>query len=343
MHKRRQLQSGQDVIIIFTTQLGFVEKSGTFKQYRKIQVDNTQHHIPFFSVENKELSGIECFWVLPTDIAGPDDIVKMQRKIIPLQITALEISHAKGYTLPTKVKDKEIKRMAHENIDRMNTLIQKLGFDPRDESWIEHDLALSNREKNWFAFERENGLMFSQNWDDIIAVYNNQYGDHVSVEEAKHLSKKRMRYILGSYSVRISGNSNKSDWKQSAKEFEQHHRGIENRLLDWIHERAAKFPIVRTKESVRFWPGPYFHECIEKIPQLFTDTNCSYIKKGIVLRVVAYDVQTNYIRLDFTEDNATLIKGHKTEKPWIKDEADYDIWVMPDEIEKKLEILESLT
>lgn len=323
--------------------MGFVEKQGTFQHYRKIQIGNVSQQIPFFIVDNKELSGLDCFWVLPDDVNSHDDIIRMQKDIISLQITALEISYAKGYDIPIKVKDKEIEKMAHENIERMNSLIQKLGFDPRDESWIENDLALSDREKNWFAFERENGLMFSQNWDDIITVYNNQYSDYISVEEAKNLSKKRMRYILGAYHLRIKGNPNRSEWKQASIEFEQYHRGIENRILDWSNEKKGKFPIVRTKDSIRFWPGPYFHECIEKIPQLFTNTNCSYIKKGIVLRVVGYDAQTNHIRLDFTEDNAKLIRGRTIEKPWIKDSADYDMWVMPEEIEEKLEFLESLS
>ena len=219
-----------------------------------------------------------------------------------------------------------------------------MGFDPRDESWIENDIAEDPRERNWFAFERENGSQFSDNWEDLVEAFNQKYEDTIIVAQAKNFSKKRMRYLLGSYNSRMSWNPSKLDWKASAVKFEEFHRQCEERMLRWSKGRKGRFPLVRTKKPVVFWPGPFFHQCIEKIPQLFDDDRCKHVKSGIILRVVSYDQQEKYIRLDFTPDVRKLINEAETDDdtPWAKDRADYDFMIMPNEIEDSLEILEPL-
>ena len=153
-----------------------------------------------------------------------------------------------------------------------------------------------------------------------------------------------MRYILGASYTRISGNSQKEDWIKAARDFEKYHRGIENRMLTWTLAHKESFPLVRATKEVSFWPGPYFHKCVEKFPHIFTAPDCTFIKPGIVLRVLSYDPQEKYIRLDLTKDLRQLVKPDepKDAKIWVKDRADYDVWVKPEEIETHLEILEPL-
>ncbi len=342
MHKRRRLQSGQRAIIIYEMEVGFVQTDVIFKHYRSIIYQDVPHEIPVFDKEGTEITGMQCFWILPEDIKSLDEIPKLQYGLIDLQITAMEAAQSVGYTIPQKIKDKEIRTMVDDNIQRVDALIKKLGYDPRDETWIERDLAITDRESNWFKFERENGLMFSSNWDDIVTAFNEQHKDTLGVEQAKNLSKKRMRYVLGAYHIRMSGNANRDDWKAAAKEFEQNHKAIEGRMRDWSNAREGKYPLVRVKEPVRFWPGPYFHKCLESIPHVFTDTTCTYIKEGVVLRVLSYDARSNYIRLDFTPDVRKNLKGPDGPRPWVKDQADYDVWLLPGEIETYLDLLEPL-
>lgn len=343
MYKRRRLRPEQKVIIIYEVEVGFVQTDAIFQGYRSIIYAGVTHDIPVFEKGNSEITGMQCFWVLPEEIKNLDEIPRLQYDLIDLQITALEAAESVGYEIPQKIKDKEIRKMVDDSIEQVNTLIKKLGYDPRDESWVETSLAITDRERNWFKFERENGLMFSTNWDDIVAVYNEQQKDVISPEQAKNLSKKRMRYILGAYHIRMSGNADRDDWKSAAREFEQNHRAIENRMMDWSIARQGKFPMVRVKNPVRFWSGPYFHECLEKIPHVFVDTTITQIKPGVVLRVLSYDPKSKYIRLDFTTDIREQIKpGGDGPRPWVKDQADYDVWLLPGDLEEHLDILEPL-
>lgn len=345
MPKRRRLTAGQKAIIIYDRKIGYVQEPAIFKSYRRIMFNDVSHEIPVFEYGDIEITGLDCFWVLPEDVKTPERIEKIQYELIGVQIASLELSRELGYEIPTKMDDKIINKVATENVDRMQSIIKKLGFDPRDDRWIMKELAVNKRESNWFAFETDNALVFSSNWDDIVAVFNREFSDDISPDMAKQLSKKRMRYILGAYYTRMSGNPQKKDWIKAAKDFEEYHRGIENRMLTWTLARKGKFPMVRTIQEVSFWPGPYFHQCIEKIPHIFTSLYCTFLKPGIVLRVISYDPQEKYIRLDLTIDLRCLIKPDepKDAKIWIKDRADYDIWIKPEEIGTHLEILEPLT
>ncbi len=344
MIKRRRLEPNQEIIVIYDQNIGFVQEPATFVRYESIIHGEVQHETPLFKYRDGTISGLECFWILPSDALSQEKVEKIQYELISVQLTALEISKTLGYSIPVKIKDKEIEQMAEENVDRLQAVIEKFGFDPRDESWLEKELANNERERNWFTFERDNALLFADEWDDILPKFNLQYQDTLSLEEAKNLSRKRMRYALGAFYTRMSGNPNKDDWKKASREFEAVHRQRENRMLTWSMDHVGKFPLVRVKEPVTFFAGPYFHECLENIPHVFTDINCRQIKPGVVLRAVSYDSKLKYIRLDFTPDVRKLLKPDEDpdDKPWVCDKEDYLIWVRPIEIETSLDILEKL-
>lgn len=306
-------------------------------------IEKVYYNIPFFKLEEQEISGLDCFWILQHDVKSEDDILKMQYNLIKIQTSILEMQNELNLNLPVKIKDKEIQNMAKENQDRIKNLIQKLGFDPRDESWIENSLATNEVEKKWFAFERKNPFIFNKLWKDMTEDFNKFHSLNISIAEAKNLSKKRTRFLLGSYITRQSGNSNQIDWINSAKQFEQEQREIENRMLSWSLNRNNSFPLCQTLKPITFTPGPYFHQCIEKIPHVFTDTSITKIKPGVVLQVVSYDPVKKYIKLEFTKDVQNKIRSKNSEqKAWEKDETDYNIWLQPNEVESSLKILEKL-
>ncbi len=341
MLKRRRLSSEQEVIIIYD-KTGFVEKPATFVRYERVAVGKANHEVPVFDYDDKKITGLDCFWILPTDAKNPDKIQKLQYNLLRTQVAALEIGKKSGYDVPQKIKDAEIRKMAEENTHRRESLIAKFGFDPSDTSWIEVDLASTTRERNWFRFERENNLALSDKWDDMVEVYNNQFEDNITIDEAKQLSRKWYRFILGSHNVRITGDKDKEKWKQQARGFEKTHREREVRMRKWSMNHADHFPHVRARKPINFFAGPYFNECIERAPQIFTDTSCTWIKEGNILRVISYDTELKYIRLDFTEDIHKLIRGEVDPQPWKKDGPDYDMWLKPEEIETHLDVLEDL-
>ena len=341
--KRRKLHRGQEVIIIYDVQIGFVQENSRFTEYRSIKVGDVLHSVPFFECNGKEFSGLNIFWILPSDVKTKEDIQKIQKELIPTQVVVAQIAKELGYNIPKKIRDKEIIKMANEKVDQKIALIQKFGFDPMDDGWIENDLAQTTRERRWFIFERENKLIFADNWDDIVTKFNKKYNESITSEDAKGLSKKRMRYIMGATSIRYSGEKNKKKWIDEARQFEKYHREAENRMTTWTNTHASHFPLVRVSKPIRFSCGKYFNECIEKVPQVFADVSCQFIKPGIVLRVLSYDPQEKYIQLDFTEEVRVLIKNDADNKrPWMKDVLDYNFQVAPKEVDTCLEILELL-
>lgn len=338
---RRKLSSNQEVVLIYLKTLGFVIEKANFIQYNIIDIDGNLFSIPFFKWKDKTISGLECFWLFPEDASSNETIERFQYQLIDVQISALEIGIEAGIKIPNKMRDKEMEKIAQDNVDRVKNLVTKLGYDPRDESWLESTLAITEKERKWFAFERKNPAIFAWKWPEIVSIFNKDNSETISVEDAKQLSKKRMRYVLGSFHVRFNGNSDQNAWIKSAKEFESLHREAENRMISWSLARQNNFPLAKSKEPIRFTAGPYFNECIEKIPHVFTDKNINYIRSNIVLRVVSYDPVKKYIKLDFTKDVKNKIKD-SDEKPWIKEEADYNIWLKPEEIDSHLIILEKL-
>lgn len=344
MLKRRRLEAGQQVIIIYIKEVGFVEHVADFINYRPINIGDIKHETPFFACNNFEISGLECFWLLKSDVQDSSSVKKYQRKIVNIQTKAYETSSLLGYTMVEKVKDHKIKELADQNVESMKSIIKKFGFNPTDVTHLLIKLSTSDLERFWFEFEETSSIVHTHDWNSVIDAFNQRYKKNITVEQAKDFSKKRTRYILGSYSVRMSGNSNFDDWVQAAKDFESHHSGVDSRMDLWSTNHQPNFPEVRTKEITPFWPGPYFNECIENIPELFTDKFCRFLKKDTALRVISYDSKEKFIRLDFLPEVRKLLKPNESEnfKIWKKDRADYDIWIHPTEINKYLEVIDNL-
>lgn len=320
------LTPNQQIVIIFAKNLGFVELPAIFIEYK----DN----YPIFKSGDTLYSGEDIFW-LRKEHATPENILKYQKLSIKMQVEALVSSKELNIPVPNKFLDKDIQLMADEKFERINNLIKKLGFDPRDDSWIE-SIAETTRQRNWFKFEREINTIPPEGWENAAVMFNKRYGDTITDNDAKELSKKRMRFIMGAYNVRMSGNSNRTDWMTLARSFELKHRKREERMEEWTKKHAHHFPLVRTKQPVEIYSGPYYHKMIESIPQLFVDKKFDKIRQDVVLQVVAYDPQDRYIRLDFTEDVRYTILGN--EKPEVK----YEFILHPSELDEALEILEPL-
>jgi len=345
MYKKRRLKLGQNVLIIHQTDLGYVQKLAVFSQYRKVPFSNVMHETPIFVVDDKEISGLDCFWVLPDELKTLS-IEELQKSIIWTQIEVLRLAKKLGYEMPNKLKDKDIDRIVKETTPRLQ---EKIGFDPTDQTWIETELAITGREKNWFKFERTNDLSFLQllrasSWNKIVDLYNQKFEDEIDIEQARALSLKRMRYIFGSTIIRLSGNALKEEWKKAAREFEENHRRIGERMIDWAEKHNNNFPRIKTRKEISFSPDPYFHECVEKIPQYFTSIQCNKIREGQILRVIAYDPQTGYLKLDFPKDIRRIIKGTEpNDIPiWISHGPDYVFFVNKSEVHECLEFLEEL-
>lgn len=345
MPKRRRLSDNQDVIIIYEVDVGYVKKHATFKYYKSILYNNVTHDIPVFNCNGQEITGDKCFWVLESEVSSDVEIEKIRKELISAQMKTIEFGIKENYTVPEKIKDPQLKKEAVENSQRMKALIQKFGFDPRDETWIETHMAASQTESDWFQFEREYTDAYTrQSWQDIADVFNKEYNAHITAEHARALAKKRMRYLLGAMNTRLSGNANVEDWKKSASEFEKFHKEVDERMETWSRKHRDAYPIVKVKKSLPFYVGPFFNECIERIPQLFTTPRCEFIEKGVTLRVITYDPKDKFIRLDFMPDiRRLIISGIEREaEPWIKSFADYDFLIDADKIEEYLTIIDKL-
>jgi len=343
MNKRRRLSSGQEVVLIYDVDLGFIQQSATFKEYRKIKKQEVTYEIPIFERRGSEVTGLNCFWILPSDVDDDIRIEQLQRDLIGLQLKASEIGQFYGYNVPEKIKDKEISEMAANQAAYRTKLIDDLGYDPLDYSWVEKELSETPLEKDWFKYQRENKGSFSDNWEIHVQDFTKKFHKSISPEEAFDLSRKWKRYMIGAWNTIASQNPNMEDWKNAAKKFEKHHREIETRMLQWTSVHKDNFPTARVIEPVRFRHGPYFNECVERIPQLFTDATCYEIKPEVILQVVSYDPQLKYIRLDFTSDVQELIKpGVPPNDPCRPMKADYVIYVSPLETETHLEFLSPL-
>lgn len=344
MLKRRELTENDSVIIIYHHQLGFIKQASQFKQYRSIIYNSINHQIPVFDFNESEITGLECFWLLLSDIEYDESRIEdIQRELIGLQITASEIGAVKGYKIPRKIQDKEIDKMVTETAEHRKSLIKELGYDPLDYSWVEREMSRNDTERNWFQFLRENKGGVDENWQQWANTFNDKFRENVSSEQAFHMSRKWKRYIIGAWNTITSKNGNIEDWKKAATEFEKYHREIEERMLEWSLEHQSKFPLAKVKKPLHFRHGPYFNECVERVPKLFTSTNCYELRPDVVLRVVAYDSVHKFIRLDFTSDVRALIKPSASEDEiWKQTEADYVIYCSPNQIDSHLELIGSL-
>jgi len=277
--KRRKLLSGQEVVLIYDIEAGFIQQSVTFREYRLIEKTDALYEIPIFNrYDGSEISGLECFWILPSDIDDDIRIEQLQRELIELQIEVSEFGYLHGFDVPEKIKDKEIQTMAVKNAEYRAKLIQKLGYDPLDYSWVEKELATTPLEKSWFKFQREQKGSFDDNWEATVKKFQDKYHTTIAVEEAFDMARKWKRFVIGAWNTIAAQNPNIEDWKSAARKFEKHHYNIEIRMNEWTQNHQDNFPMAKVLKPIQFRHGPYFNECVERVPQLFTDPTCYYIK-----------------------------------------------------------------
>jgi len=341
--KRRRLVAGEEVILIFDIQAGFIQQSAKFQEYRSIIYNERKHEIPVFKRKHDEITGLECFWIKPSDIDDDARIEQIQRDLIELQLKAFEVGQITSSKVPEKIRDKEIRQMANKHTKFRDKLIDKLGYDPLDYSWVERELAETPIERLWFKFQRERKGSFDDNWELTVRHFQDAHHKVVTPEDAFDLSRKWKRYLIGAWNTIAAQNANIEDWKTAAKRFEKYHREIETRMMEWSMKYQEKYPLAKVKSPVNFQHGPYFNECIERVPKLFTDATCFRLREDVVLEVVSYDPKLRYIRLDFTSDIREKIKpGIPQNDPWRPMRADYIIYVPPEKIDEQLEFLGSL-
>jgi len=230
MNKRRHLQANQDIILIYDANVGFVQQSARFKEYRSIIHNGIKHDMPVFIRNNEEVLGSDCFWILPTDIENDLEIFKLQYDLIGLQLQASELALSKGYVLPEKIKDKEIRAMAESKLQFRLRLKKELGYDPLDYSWVEKELSQNDLEKKWFKFQREAGGRFDDQWDKTTSEFNKQYKEKISPEQAYTMCLKWKRYLVGAWNTITAQNPDIEDWKTAAKKFEERHRLRQERM-----------------------------------------------------------------------------------------------------------------
>lgn len=342
--KRRRLSAGEEVVLIYDVNAGFIQQSARFKEYRSIIYNERKHEIPVFERhKSEEITGLECFWVRPSDIESDVHLEELQRSLVELQLSAMKVGDAVNTKVPEKIQDKEIRTMAQDFAAFRADLKNKLGYDPLDYSWVERELAETQLERQWFKFQREHKGSFDENWEQTAKLFQDAYHKAITAEEAFDLSRKWKRYILGAWNKIAAQNSNIEEWKSEAKRFEQYHRDVETRMMEWSMKHRDKYPTAKVKSPITFQHGPYFHECLERVPKLFVDATCFQIREDVILEVVAYDPVEKYIRLDFTADVREKIKpGVPRNDPWRPMRADYVIHVPPDKIDEHLEFSESL-
>lgn len=341
--KRRKLAAGEEVILIYDVDAGFIQQSAKFKEYRGIIYNGRKHEIPVFERKHSEITGLECFWIKPSDIADDAHIEQMQRELIDLQLRAFEAGKIVNSKVPEKIRDKEIRQMAKQHAEFREGLIAKLGYDPLDYSWVERELSETPLERLWFKFQRERKGSFDDNWVDTAKRFQDFSHKEITPEEAFDFSRKWKRYVIGAWNTIAAQNPNLQDWLSAAKRFEKYHRDIETRMTQWSMEHRDKYPLAKVKSPVLFQHGPYFNECLERVPKLFVNAKCYQLREGVVLEVVSYDPELKYIRLDFTSDIREKIKpGIPQNDPWRPMRADYVINLPPDEVDERLEFLGSL-
>ncbi len=343
VHKKRFLNAGDAVIVIYLRDRGYVQIPAVFREYRPVEINGFRHDLPIFTAENTEIRGDQCFWVKATDIKNSREIAIIQRNLVKLQYEASYRALVHGFSIPQKIEDKELYAMAQQNAAATKEYIQRFGINPLEEEWIEKELALDEMEKLWFRYEREHASELQNGWQAYLDGFNTASNSGLSLEEAQALSKKYHRLILGAFWVRRQGIKDVQEWKRKALEFEAKHRRREGRMQLWYRAHIGKWPVVYTRRPVTFYPGPYFSECIERVPQVFETPHCNQVKAGVSLQVLAYDPEDHYISLDFMPEIAERIRGKPQTYLWQKAEPDYLIIVPPAQLPTHIEVNKPLS
>jgi len=336
MIRSKKLVSGEKVLIIWTKKDDFVQLDGSFKSYVPgVLTDET----PLFSTKSGIITGEECFWVSKKHITKKTDIFALQNLLAPLQVKMNLIADSLGKKPVEKIKSDWIKKMSEQGKQKLNHLkffIKKHGFDPTDDTWIEEHLAKDNKEKQWFKFMREQNSLNCNR--ETFGSFDKSHNGLLTFEEAKKLTTKKTRYILGTFAIRYKGEKSVDLWIKKAKEFESRFYKREQRKENWTLSRNGKFPLVSTLKPIKFWAGAHLVQCIEKIPHVFVSPDCEYIKKGIVLEVRSYDPVEKWIDLDFAPEIREQLIGRKE----VDEEATYAIALHPKNLEESLEGLDQL-
>jgi len=295
--RKTELQKGQKVIIIWTKKHHFVELEGTFVAYVKSVYSKDT---PLFITKVGDITGESCFWILKEQVRSKKELLYYQNMIIPLQIKMANQANKEGIHFVEKIKYKEVQKMAKEKIEQHNrfkNFIRKYGFDPTDDSWLEAHMAENETERKWFSFTREQNMPLIT--EELASVFNSEQAEKISYEQALEMTKKKIRYALGSKIIRMKGESNIDKWKEDALAFERQFKAREERMAEWARTNEKKERHVKTLKPVEFWYGNILMRCIEKIPDIFTSPDCEHIKPGVELDVLEYDPVEKWIKLDF--------------------------------------------
>lgn len=316
--------------------MGYTHQKACFLEYRPVKILDHVRQIPVFEYNNQEILGSSCFWLKESDIKSQNDLERFQKEIIPAQIAAIEVAQKKEENIPIKMKDSSISEVAGMK-KKFQTLVEQHGFDPTDTSWIETSLAENDLEKKWFHFERKHKIDIRRRtvYRDV-EIFNSEYHEKLSGDQAYALSKKRSRYIDGSYHTRMSWEEDREKWKQAALDFCKRHEQIEQRMVSWSIAHKGRFPLAKVKKPLEFHAGPLWNMFVEKVPGLFTDAECNAIEEGMLLQVVSYDPVNKYMRLNFTEEVIKLVDPTFAEEPWLEDW--YVIKITPDQVNTHLEL-----
>jgi len=299
LERKHTLQLGNKVVIIWTKKHHFVELNGTFQAYVKGSIsDNT----PLFKTNIGDITGENCFWIEANKVNSSDDILRYQSILMPLQVELAGAAYKSGEKFQNKINYKEMKKLAEQKIEQNNRLkhfIDKFGFDPADDSWIEAHMATNDIESKWFSFTRLHKMPIVS--DGFVELFNQENGEKVTYDEAIELTTKKLRYILGAQVIRQKGIADPSKWKEAALEFEKKFRKKDERMREWKKSKNGR-QIVTTNKPIEFWPGSALIKCIEKIPHLFLSPDCDYIKAGVELEVLGFDPHEKWIKLDFPKE-----------------------------------------
>jgi len=296
LKRERTLQLGDKVVIIWTRKHHFVELDGEFQSYVKgVLSDDT----PLFKTKFGDFTGETCFWIDAKRVKSSNDVTYFQSLLMPLQVELAYAARKAGQTFHNKIDYKEVKALTEKkkiNADKLNHFVNTHGFDPLDDSWIEAQMVTNELERKWFEFTRIHKMPIIT--EGFVELFNKEYAEKLSRDDALSLTVKKVRYILGAQILRYKGVSNPEELKKAALEFEKKFSKQDERMSEWRKTKKG-IRTVKTNKPIEFWAGNCLMKCIEKIPQIFLSPECEYIKPGIELEVIGFDPYEKWIKLDF--------------------------------------------
>jgi len=295
MWLQSKIEIGEPVYILWWEPVGFINIEAVFAGLDSSDL--------IFHIDGKTIKGSQCFWIQKSKITSLNQLLFFQKAILPVQLKLYEYSLKTNQEFVPKLKSSEIERMMKaikQKHDQVKNIIDKYGFDPSDTTWVEELMPETNLERDWYSFLRE----FKDTFVTIeqVKIFNARFGYSLDLDTAKTLLKKRMRYLIGAFTLRWSGEKDKEKWRASACSFESKFSSCEQAMINWYLSKNGEPQLVIVKEPIQFYAGQWFLKIIERIPNLFTNYECKYIKPGVALEVFGFDRENKYIDLDFTAD-----------------------------------------